>query len=90
MFAATPCSVTLETSTQSPQLVPPFVDRNELSAPPSFEYGTITFPFGWTTGWPPRPDEQPGGESTEPHVTPPSVDVTMLMRSPALASSNST
>jgi hypothetical protein len=89
MFAATLCSWTLAISAQSPQLAPPFVDRNELSAPPLFEYGTTTFPFGWTTGWPPRPDEQPA-ESTGPHVTPPSVEVTMLMSLPALLSSNST
>src|SRR4051794_36250247 len=88
MFAATPCSSTLSTSTQSPQLVPPFVALNELSAPPLFEYGTMTFPFGWTTGWPPSPDEQLA-EITGPQVTPPSVDVTMLMSLPRLLSSNS-
>ena len=68
MLAATPCSWTLSMNTQSPQLVPPFVDRNELCAPPLFEYGTTTFPFGCTTGWPPRPDEQPA-ESTGPQVS---------------------
>src|SRR5437867_2273607 len=44
MFAATACSWTSAISAQSPQLTPPFVDRNELSAPPLFEYGTITLP----------------------------------------------
>src|SRR5450755_4512621 len=46
-----------ETITDLFQLAPPFVDMNDLtkyevSEKPS--KGTITVPFGWTTGWPPE------------------------------------
>ena len=35
-------------------------------APPLSEYGTMTLPFGCTTGWPPRPEEQPGEQHRAP------------------------
>ena len=46
-------------------------------------------PFGCATGWPPRPEGSPPGETGGPHVRPPSVDVLMKMRSPAPMSSHS-
>ena len=44
-----------------------------MPAPPS--YGTMTLPFGWTTGWPPTP--LPPGVFGGPQVRPPSVEVLM-------------
>ena len=48
----------------------------------------MTLPFGWTTGWPPSPEEQPP-ERIGPQVTPPSVEVTIFTAFPWPLSSNS-
>ena len=61
--------------------MPPSVDRKALivvsSAPDS---GTITVPFGRTTGWPPSPLAFPAVFAAAPQFSPPSVDVLILIR----------
>src|SRR5450755_565936 len=81
-----------ETITDLFQLAPPFVDMNDLtkyevSEKPS--KGTITVPFGWTTGWPPSPRTLSAVACRALQVSPPSVDVLICSRSPRLKSSNS-
>src|SRR5262245_14166578 len=85
---ATPCSLTLAIATEACQVAPPSIERNErMLAPPS--YGTITLPFGCTTGCPPRPVSRPPVGVAGPQVRPPSVDVLMNISPPIPKSSHS-
>src|SRR4051812_29826954 len=64
------------------QEAPPSVERNDASLPFRLSNGTITVPFGCTSGWPPRPLSLPAVASGVLQVRPPSVDVLMYSRSP--------
>ena len=59
------------------QPAPPSVEvntsRESWLQPPVI--GTITVPFGWTTGWPPVALAVLAGVSTGPQVSPPSAEV---------------
>ena len=60
------------------QLAPPSVDMNEKmrgGLKPSM--GTMTVPFGWTTGWPPMATNLLGMVLGVPQVRPPSLEVLM-------------
>src|SRR2546430_17288507 len=71
------------------QLAPPSVERNAASLPVVVSNGTITVPFGRTTGCPPRPWGLPCGETGWLHVTPRGPQGLMYSRalSPACADS---
>src|SRR5271156_1809548 len=62
-----------------PQLAPPFVELNTSMPPPS--KGTITVPFGCTTGSPPSPPAWSDEAKPFPQVCPPSLD-TLIRTSP--------
>src|SRR4029077_10576866 len=62
-----------------PQLLPPSVELNTSMPPPS--KGTITVPFGCTTGSPPSPNAWSADAKPGPHVKPPSLD-TLIRTSP--------
>jgi hypothetical protein len=62
---------------------PPSVERNDWIFPFSASKGTITVPFGWTTGCPPRPLSWPAVSIGTLHVRPPSVEVLISSRSPS-------
>src|SRR5690242_5302169 len=84
---ATGCSLTFATWTTSSQLMPPLTERNDWIPAPA--YGTITSPFGWTTGWPPRPVGESVGWVGALQVSPPSVEVLMKIAPPIPKSSHS-
>src|SRR3954454_7490042 len=73
---------TAEIVTARDQDPPPSVERKAASLPLRLSNGTITVPFGCTSGWPPRPLSLPAVASGVPHVCPPSVEVLMYSRSP--------
>src|SRR3954453_10252014 len=54
---------------------PPSVERKGPILPESVSNGTTTVPFGWTSGWPPRPLSCPAVWIGALHVLPPSVEV---------------
>src|SRR5260221_5788128 len=62
-----------------PQLTPPLVELNTSMPPPS--KGTMTVPFGCTTGSPPSPPARSGEARTGPQVSPPSLQ-TLIRTSP--------
>ena len=62
-----------------PQLLPPLVELNTSMPPPS--NGTITVPFGCTTGSPPSPPAWSEEGSPGLQVCPPSLD-TLIKTSP--------
>ena len=61
---------------------PPSVEVNASILPLRLSNGTITVPFGWTTGCPPRPLSFPAVEIGTLQVRPPSVEVLISSRSP--------
>ena len=87
---ATVWSDTVATVTVELQDAPPLVERHAMIAvTPAFAAGTMTVPFGCTTGWPPRPLALLPVLSAGPQVRPPSVEVDIFSRSPLALSSNS-
>src|SRR5205807_4536724 len=82
-----PASVWCRTSamvTTSVQLLPPSVERKAPTALSlALLMGTITVPFGWTSGWPPRPASPDAVVRLGPQVSPPSVEVLIWIRFPA-------
>src|SRR5437773_3524569 len=63
------------------QLWPPSVERNAAIVPFRLSKGTITVPFGCTSGCPPIPCGWPAVPTGVDQVTPPSLDVLMYSRS---------
>src|ERR1051325_9379702 len=87
---ATEWWLVVATRTLEVQLLPPLAELNErIWLELAEEKGTITVPFGWTRGWPPRPLGLSAGCFRAPQVAPPSVEVLMSSRSLPEAVSNS-
>ena len=79
-----------ETRTVARQLAPPSIERNErIAVAFAFAIGTITCPFGWTTGWPPTPPAWSPVVSPGAQLSPPSSEVLILIRLPLPLSSHS-
>src|SRR4051794_19887311 len=72
------------------QLPPPLVERKaRIDVSVALAIGTTTVPLGCTTGWPPIPVALPDVLRAAPQVSPPSVDVDILIRLPLPWSSHS-
>src|SRR3954471_12231002 len=63
---------TAEMVTARDQDPPPSVDRNAASLPLRLSNGTMTVPFGCTSGWPPRALSFPAGAAGGLPLSPPS------------------
>src|SRR4051794_8345421 len=86
---ATPANRVSEIVAALDHVAPPSVERNAASLPFRLSNGTITLPFGCTSGCPPSPFSFPAGGTGVLQVLPPSVDVLMYSRSPSAKLSNS-
>src|SRR5438270_13939697 len=76
-------------STGAVQVEPPFVEVKYMTAPSfALSIGTMTVPFGFTSGWPPIPVAL-FAVFDAPQVWPPSVDVFISIRLPRPLSSHS-
>src|SRR3954465_280947 len=64
------------------QVPPPLVDMNADMPPSKSAKGTMTLPFGCTTGLPPIPKSPPCVPCGALHVRPPSMEVLMNSTSP--------
>src|SRR5437867_12289202 len=72
------------------QLWPPSVDlKARIDVSKALAIGTMTVPSGWTTGWPPIPVALLAVFFAAPQVSPPSIEVLILIRLPSPKSSNS-
>src|SRR4051794_35571136 len=85
----TPAKRLADTVTARDQLAPPSVDLNAGCLMLRLSNGTITVPFGCTSGWPPIPLSLPAVGEGSLHVSPPSAEVLMYSRSPCPKLSNS-
>ena len=72
-------------ATLKPRLheAPPLSEWKAVIVPFRLSKGTITRPFGCTSGWPPRPLSFPSVRIGVLQVSPPSVDVDISSRSPS-------
>ena len=70
-------------------VIPPLVETNAMTDPVNPRNGTMTLPFGFTSGRPPMPKSCPCVATAGLHVTPPSVEVLIWIKSPALVLSHS-
>src|SRR4029077_21237302 len=81
MPAGSPARYTVATLTAPFHDLPPSVEANAMMPlPPSS--GTITVPFGWTSGSPPSPASPLAVVAAADQCAPPSVDVLIMIRSP--------
>lgn len=91
MLPPTACSLIVATVTGAVHVVPPSVDSNARMLDRNWSpSGTITVPFGCTSGLPPVPNAPFVVPCFALHVLPPSVDVLIWILSPRLKSSHST
>ena len=90
MPPGTVCAPTDATVTAVLQLAPPLVERNaRIEVSVALAIGTTTVPLGCTTGCPPMPVALPDVLSAAPQVSPPLVEVDILIRLPLAWSSHS-
>ena len=82
--------LTLDTSTVARQVAPPSIERNErIWDWLALSIGTSTVPLGRTTGWPPRPVALSPVLRAGPQVSPPLLEVCILIRLPSAVLSHS-
>ena len=72
-------------------VTPPSVETKDSTLPSKpLSVGMTTWPFGWTSGWPPMPAWPDAVVFLVPQVSPPSVDVLIWIRLPWALLSHST
>jgi hypothetical protein len=87
---ATVWRLTLDTSIAARQEAPPSTDRNErIWDWLALFIGTSTVPLGRTSGWPPRPVALSPLLRAGPQVSPPLLEVYILIRLPSAVLSHS-